>query len=127
MLLLKFFVPIFLRGGVFSGLCIKSQPFAKFCWAFSYVFFEFLMEIIYVLVSDLICNLIYLQPILLQKEFGEFNTLMVDVGIKIFAYCFIKNSAKICAAVSEEWRYGFQLDIVLEPKIPVRLYTGLNY
>ena len=78
-LLYSCFSLVFEWGGVFSGVCIQAVPFAEFRRTLTHVFAEFLMEIVYVLVTDLFCDLIYFQFVFQQKLFRQLNPLMVDV------------------------------------------------
>ena len=63
---------------------------AEFRGAFTHIFSEFLVEVIHVLVTHLVCYLVHFQPVLQQKLFRELDPLVVNVGIEIFAHGLLK-------------------------------------
>ncbi len=77
------------------------------------------MEIVYVLVTDLFCDLIYFQLVFQEKLFRQLNPFMVDIGIEILSHSLAEDLAQVGAVIAEERGDRFQLDIMLEVVVDV--------
>ena len=88
------------------------QLFPIFRRAFPHVFFEFLVEIIHVFVTDPFGDLIYFKTFIRQKLFGVPDAHTVQIGIKAFAHFFCKEFPKVSTVVSEKRGNGFQFQVI---------------
>lgn len=105
---------------LFFFRCLISQYFfAEFGRTLANIFLELLVEVVYVLISDLLGYLVDLHLVLGQKLFGVVDSYMVYVGIEAFTHSLIENLAQVSTVVAKERRDGLQLDIGYEVVIDV--------
>ena len=81
---------------------LPFHPFPEFGGAFTDVFFELLVEIVYIFVADLLGNLVDFQFVLQKQLLGVLNTHVIDIGVEAFANGFVENLAKVGAVIAKE-------------------------
>ena len=107
-----YFMVCFVFCGSAEKIILLWRSLTVFCGACSYIFLEFLMEVIYVAVADLLGNLIDFQSVLLQKFLRFIYADLIHIRIKVYAQLLIEYFSKVGTAVSEQWCDIFQFQIL---------------